>query len=521
MKKILLALIFVLIISGSICFAADIEVEVCEDSAGMYFCEVEEVADLQLSQSGTDIGLVSGMPASSDADDGFVSVTPAEYYGYNTLLAEDNKNGNTKLTSAYMYFYQKISTKTQTFDISACKLTADNLYKVYFAFLNDFPQIFYLDSGYMYMPTTPYVSTISPYYVPDLTLSDNGAEFDSWAEKIITVAGVRPDMSDYDKAIMLHDELLSRITYNTAAETEYNEAFLIEDEAEQEEKLAELKLKYPKIHSAYGALVEGDAVCDGYAKAYQYLLYKVGIKAHLATGTTNSGGHAWNLVQLDGDWYYTDPTWDDTESEVFYPYFNMTLAQSRASSHYLQNPYEMPDATATQNNYFVKNNAQAESPTVELLAKQLDDGVYVRLYVTGDMQAAKNWLLCEVDGKNTYENVNLVADAAGLEGYIGARIYTKGREICIAYVCDRIEVCKNMAVVIASNTKRDLQMVQAFYDENGVFLKAGASTFVGVANSKIKFNASGDLSSFKTVKYFVWDTGGNLKPLYAPGLVEY
>ena len=75
-------------------------------------------------------------------------------------------------------------------------------------------------------------------------------------------------------------------------------------------------------HYAYGALVANSsgepnlAVCSGYAAAYEYLLQKEGILCLVINGDTWSesdegGSHSWNLVELDGDWYETDCTWDD------------------------------------------------------------------------------------------------------------------------------------------------------------------------------------------------------------------
>jgi hypothetical protein len=77
-------------------------------------------------------------------------------------------------------------------------------------------------------------------------------------------------------------------------------------------------------HSAYGALVDNgrgtahSAVCDGYAKAYIYLLQQSGIISCEIIGNAGSetlGLHAWTCVLLDGEWYEVDATWDDTEPE--------------------------------------------------------------------------------------------------------------------------------------------------------------------------------------------------------------
>lgn len=91
------------------------------------------------------------------------------------------------------------------------------------------------------------------------------------------------DMGDYDKALALHDYLVRSCRYDEEAPA--------------------------AAHTAYGALVQGAAVCDGYARAYAALLERAGV-ACLVVGST-AMDHVWNLVQLDGAWYHVDVTWDD------------------------------------------------------------------------------------------------------------------------------------------------------------------------------------------------------------------
>lgn len=68
----------------------------------------------------------------------------------------------------------------------------------------------------------------------------------------------------------------------------------------------------PVTHTAYGALKNGSAVCEGYACAAKLLLNKFGIMCDIQVGTcTNGEGHAWNLVKLENDWYQMDITWND------------------------------------------------------------------------------------------------------------------------------------------------------------------------------------------------------------------
>lgn len=58
-------------------------------------------------------------------------------------------------------------------------------------------------------------------------------------------------------------------------------------------------------HSAYGALKNGTAVCQGIANLYYVMAIELGLKCKIVSG----GDHAWNLVELEGKWYYVDPTW--------------------------------------------------------------------------------------------------------------------------------------------------------------------------------------------------------------------
>lgn len=68
----------------------------------------------------------------------------------------------------------------------------------------------------------------------------------------------------------------------------------------------------PVTHTAYGAFHDGVVVCEGYACAAKLMLNKLGIRCDIQVGTcTNGEGHAWNLVELDGQWYQLDICWND------------------------------------------------------------------------------------------------------------------------------------------------------------------------------------------------------------------
>lgn len=93
--------------------------------------------------------------------------------------------------------------------------------------------------------------------------------------------------SDLEKAVYVHDWLVQNLAYDT----EYVEDGLIDD------------------HNARNALVDGSTVCEGYAKVYALALNHLDIPTVLVTSSTLN--HAWNMVELDGQWYQVDCTWDD------------------------------------------------------------------------------------------------------------------------------------------------------------------------------------------------------------------
>ncbi len=97
--------------------------------------------------------------------------------------------------------------------------------------------------------------------------------------------------SDYEKISKIHDKLVDMIEYDTS-------------------------LSKANIHNVYGSLKEKTCVCEGYAKAFKYIMDSLNIPCILVSGTaTNTNGqtesHMWNYVKLDGNWYGVDVTWDD------------------------------------------------------------------------------------------------------------------------------------------------------------------------------------------------------------------
>ena len=103
------------------------------------------------------------------------------------------------------------------------------------------------------------------------------------------------EMSVYDKLLLVHDRLIAWAAYDTSISLTAN----------------------ADSYNAYGALVNGKAVCQGYSMAYSWMLKKLGIDSTYETGTLSDGvSHGWLRVTLDGKDYYVDATWDDPVNDV-------------------------------------------------------------------------------------------------------------------------------------------------------------------------------------------------------------
>ena len=157
----------------------------------------------------------------------------------------------------------------------------------------------------------------------------------------------------------------------------------------------------PNDQTAYGALVEGKSVCAGYARAYQLLMQAVGIPCFYLSGIGGSEPHAWNLVRLDGKWYYTDPTWGDSDSHkapITYGALNRHYAWF-SRSHILFECDELwvPKESADDPYYHYDNNIKCETLTLPQLTDLLTEQNPLTLYVTGDVYELDDWIWQNTD----------------------------------------------------------------------------------------------------------------------------
>ncbi len=213
------------------------------------------------------------------------------------------------------------------------KDAADFLYLV----MSTMPEVNYVKGTFKIRVSGGYIKK----FTIDYTLSKQQAneqhkKLRDAASKII--GSLDSDMTDYEKVMFFHDHIIKNCVYDNENQNCYN---------------------------AYGCLVEGRAVCEGYAMAMDYLCEKAGIYTALESGNSvNSAGvsqsHIWNKININGKWYNFDLTWDDPISDfgseyVRYDYFALSDEDIGRSHTVRKNKFAYyPKAESEDLNYFRK-----------------------------------------------------------------------------------------------------------------------------------------------------------------------
>lgn len=220
--------------------------------------------------------------------------------------------------------------------IEVPELTNGDLKKVYRALSFDNPDLFSIGLKCK-MYTGGYKTYFEVDYVMDNeTYKKHMEEVEAIADVI--VAEANKFTSDYDKEKYVHDYIVTHCTYETPVEGS-------------------------NANNIYGCLVEGKAGCEGYSRAFQYLLNKLDIDNRVITGESTEDGvnyvpHMWNYVTINNKHYFVDVTHDDpqsTDAVLLHTYFNINT-EELLRNH--RNLYQVvPLTTDTEHNYFVMEGA--------------------------------------------------------------------------------------------------------------------------------------------------------------------
>lgn len=184
--------------------------------------------------------------------------------------------------------------------------------EIYRSILYENPELFYVDSHIVDVsilnPTNTLISIRPTYLYSKDELPAKQAEFNQVVNSII--ASVGSDWSDVEKCRYVHDIIALNCKFyeNKEPTTDYS------------------------VFTAYGALVNGNAYCEGYTLAYNYIMRKLGYTSYFIQSPTVN--HAWSLINIDGYYYHVDIAYDDptpdTAGRVFHDYCLVSDGQMNA-----------------------------------------------------------------------------------------------------------------------------------------------------------------------------------------------
>lgn len=329
-------------------------------------------------------------------------LAPSSYYGASKLKSLPN---GTVLVEAYEKIVNAVQNCQTTVTIDE-KLTESEALMAFYYYQADYPHHFWCDGSIRYTiseRSNKVVKIQLSYTMAGDQLLQAQIDFNNAVVELLEIAATGKD--EYERELLLHDALARRVTYQEGE----------------------------NAHNAYGALVKGKAVCEGYSRGFQYLLYQSGIQCLMAEGssinpsTGLSESHAWNVVRVDGQYYHVDLTWDDPDdvkTPVMYPYFNLTTVQIN-NDHTINSDYgyALPNCMATANNFHVKNGTRLTEYTVDSVARVFKgDTGNTHVYCSGGSQGFVDWF---------HTNHNAVFRAIGINGSYSYNILYTGNEVVV------------------------------------------------------------------------------------------
>lgn len=196
-----------------------------------------------------------------------------------------------------------------TLNLSSYTITLDHAMEVYGIFRNEHPEYYWLYNGVLFqenksgLATTFYIVTSSQYDTPQKRAAIDAKISGKVAEYAAAIGGLT---TNYEIAKVIHDKMIRDAKYRSDAGSDPKDLY---------------------AHNIEGIFTGKGGVCEGYSKAYQYLLNQYNIPNLYVAGLADDGenyiGHAWNLVMSDDDRFYNvDVTWNDLDTaSISYEYF--------------------------------------------------------------------------------------------------------------------------------------------------------------------------------------------------------
>lgn len=426
-----------------------------------------------------------------------------ERYGYRQLENETQRK-------IYREMRDGVAAWNDSIDISVSGLefSWDDLSLASEMVVADHPEYFWYEGGWGGSLSADGCLTVTTAYWVDgqIVSKAQGEEAEALLkEEVAAILQSMPKTADtdYEKALFLHDALAKRVTYRRTVNDQ----------------------------TAYGALVDGEAVCAGYATAYQLLLHQAGIEAFTVCGfgiDTDTGTgerHAWNLVWIEEDCCYTDVTWDDQGDALFHAYFNRSLSDFEAT-HVPDETYEnmIPVCDHEAWDYFTLNAEKGSGVGGIVTSSTPVQDVFENMKVqTADGYTCATVSICFMgDGFDTWmaSFAQCTANNLNFNGYSYSRSYM-GDEIQITFqsgmggvysVVDQDTIQLSLRYSgngIAANTTYDLLV--AYYTDDGQFIGMDVVKATLTSNYRVTVSAEYPVS-FDVCRAFLM-SGGSYIPV--------
>ena len=286
----------------------------------------------------------SGLSSSGLSSRGLSSRSAPSSYAFSQLSQEDRLLYE-ELLSAITGFEEKAVLSVQD---------ADRIERVFTCVLADHPEIFYVD-GYTLTTRTLGEEILEVDFQAGYTFSRQETEerttfVKKAAEDILSA--LTDGMDDYEKLKLLYDRIVTGTEYDRNA---------------------------PENQTICSVFLYGRSVCQGYAKAFQYLCQRAGIPAVLVTGTVEGGeAHAWTAVRCSGSWYYADPAWGDVDYQpggaresVDYGYF-LVPSRELFRTHTPEACFPLPECSDMADNYYVREGLYFTDADLEQAGQALE-----------------------------------------------------------------------------------------------------------------------------------------------------
>ena len=285
---------------------------------------------------------------------------------------------------------------------SNCKLelSQSNADKVYLAVYFDNPELFWMNSNYKYTENKNYVSISFEY---KNTKEEAEALTNSLNKKVNELIEESQKYSTaFEKEKFFHDYICLNTVYDESTLGNFG-------------------------GTTYYPLLNGKAICEGYARAMQLLLDKAGIENYLIVGDATSDGtteaHMWNIVNINGKNYHLDVTWDDSDDtdEISYLYFNVT-DYDILYDHSKLSP-ENNNCIFTDDNYFVKSNRYLYS----------FNGYDELTTVTAEaLKSGRNYIEFRFDKKSDYNRaVSVLENDNKFFSFVRSAVKKSGRKLAV------------------------------------------------------------------------------------------